>query len=195
MAHRLTEIEKYFELHICAQKQEDVPFQYELRNWTFAPNVEFHFDKNGKSSMDIDKVLAEPNQDTLIYLCGPAGFNKWVEQTAIAKGWEQNQVMQEVFSADTSSILPSKDFQLVLNKSGKSITVKKDETIIDALEFHNIKVPYSCTQGTCGTCITTVLKGEIDHRDAVLNKTEKQACDKMCLCVSRAKDSKIVIDI
>lgn len=195
MAHRLTEIDKHFELHICAQKAEDIPFQYELSHWTFAPNVVVHLDKNGKSSMDIDKVLANPAQDTLIYICGPSGFNKWVKQTAISKGWEKDQLLQEVFSMNDTEVLEPKDFQLILNKRGTSIPVKKDETIIDALQRNNIKVPYSCLQGTCGSCITKVIEGEIDHRDAVLSEEEKTGNELMCLCVSRAKDDKLVIDI
>ena len=195
MAHRLTEIDKHFELHICAKTKEEVPFTYELQNWTFAPNVEIHLDKKGKSSMDIHKVLAAPDKDTLIYVCGPPGFNKWVKQTAHSLGWGKDQVKQEVFTMDTTRLLPPKEFQLVLNKSNKSITVKKDETIIDALQQNNIKVPYSCLQGTCGTCITKVVEGKIDHRDAVLSEEEKQENNKMCLCVSRAKGNKVVIDL
>lgn len=195
MSHRLTEIDKYFELHICNKTADEVPFPYELKNWTFAPNVEIHLDKNGKSSMDIHKVLANPDQDTLIYVCGPTGFNKWVKQAAIAIGWNQNQIKQEVFSSDHSGWEASKTFQLVLNKSGKSITIKKDETIIDALHHNNVRVPYSCLQGTCGTCITKVIDGKVDHRDAVLSEEEKMENKKMCICVSRAKGDRLVVDI
>ncbi len=195
MAHRLTEIDKHFELHICAQKEDDIPFRYELRHWTFAPNIAVHLDRNGKSSMDIDKVLANPDQDTLIYVCGPTGFNKWVRQTAFSKGWGTNQCLQEVFSMDKTEVPAPKDFQLILNKSAKSIRVKKDETIIDALHSNNIKVPYSCLQGTCGTCITKVIAGKIDHRDAVLSEEEKLANQSMCICVSRAKEDQIILDI
>lgn len=195
MAHRLTEIDKYFEFHICAKSQDEIPFQYELQNWTFAPNVEFHIDKNGKSTMELAKILANPDSKTLIYFCGPTGFNNWIKQTALACGWEKDQIKNEVFSADSNQLLPPKDFEIVLNKSNKNIVVKKDETIIDALQMNNIKTPYSCLQGTCGTCITKVVKGDIDHRDAVLSEDEKLANNLMCLCVSRAKEGAIVLDL
>jgi vanillate O-demethylase ferredoxin subunit len=61
--------------------------------------------------------------------------------------------------------------------------------------MNNVKVDYSCLQGTCGTCISTVIEGEIDHRDSVLSEEEKIAGDKICLCVSRAKHNKIVLDL
>ena len=195
MSHRLTEMEKYFELHICIKSEAQLPFQYELRNWTFAPNVEIHLDKEGRSSMDINRVLASPDEDTLIYICGPSGFNKWTKQSALDRGWNNNQIIQEVFSRDYTECSVPKEFQLDLNKSGKSIVVKKDETIVDALHLNNIKVPYSCLQGTCGTCITQVIKGKIDHRDAVLSEEDKLEGKKMCICVSRAKGDILVVDI
>ena len=61
--------------------------------------------------------------------------------------------------------------------------------------MNNIKVDYTCLQGTCGTCITPVIEGEIDHRDAILSEAEKMACNKICLCVSRAKNEKVVLDL
>ena len=54
---------------------------------------------------------------------------------------------------------------------------------------------YTCLQGTCGTCMANVVEGEVDHRDSVLSETEKMAGKKMCLCVSRAKLDKLVIDV
>jgi vanillate O-demethylase ferredoxin subunit len=195
MAHRLTETDSYFELHLCAKAKEQIPFQYELKNWTFAPNVEIHLDKNGKSSINLSKVLSSPNRDTLIYLCGPLGFNKWIKSTAMDIGWTEKQIKEEIFSMDTAGLSEPKEFELVLGKSGKSITVEKDATIIDALHHNNIKVEYSCLQGTCGTCVTPVLEGEVDHRDAILHEEEKMRHDKMCLCVSRAKQDRIVIDL
>ncbi len=51
---------------------------------------------------------------------------------------------QEAFAMNNTELAVPKEFQLILNKSGKSITVKKEETIIDALQLNNFKVPYSC---------------------------------------------------
>ncbi|MEL7425533.1 MAG: fatty acid desaturase [Bacteroidota bacterium] len=195
MAHRLTEIEKHFELHVCAKLAEEIPFRFELQNWTFAPNVEIHLDEAGKSSIDLSKVLASPEQDTLVYVCGPAGFNKWIKEQALTLGWTKDQIKQEVFSRTTPAVTDSQPFELVLNKSGKTITVQAEETIIDALHHHNIEVAYSCLQGTCGTCVSPVLAGAIDHRDAVLSEEEKQEGQKMCLCVSRALGGQVVLDL
>lgn len=195
MAHKLVELDKHFEFHICARAEAYIPFRYELQNWTFAPNTEIHLDKNGKSSIELSNVLAKPDKNTLIYVCGPSGFNNWVKTVGKEKGWEKDQIKEELFAADPLTLIPPKPFEVILNKSGKSFMVAKEQSIIDALLLNNVKVDYTCLQGTCGTCITNVTEGEIDHRDAVLTEEEKMACDKICLCVSRAKHDKIVLDL
>lgn len=195
MAHELIALDKHFEFHICAKEEAYIPFQYELQNWTFAPNTEIHLDKNGKSSMDLLKVLARPDDNTLVYVCGPVGFNNWVKKTAANLGWNTDQIKEELFAVDALNLSIPKPFEILLNKSGRTLKVKKEETIIDALLMNNIKVEYTCLQGTCGTCITNVVEGEIDHRDAVLSEEEKIGGDKICLCVSRAKQDKIVLDL
>lgn len=195
MAHRLTELEKHFELHICAKAMENIPFQYELKHWSFAPNVDIHLNKNGKNSINLSRVLATPDKESLVYVCGPSGFNNWVKDSALELGWQPEQIKQELFSLNPNEFAPTKAFELVLNKWEKTITVEKDLTIIDALLMNNIKVDYTCLQGTCGTCIAHVVEGEVDHRDSVLSETEKMAGEKMCLCVSRAKLDRLVIDI
>ena len=83
--------------------------------------MEIHLNKNGKSSIDINKVLASPDKDTLIYLCGPTGFIKWIEETALTIGWNKNQIKQEFFSGDKNELTAPKDFKLTLKKSNKSI--------------------------------------------------------------------------
>lgn len=195
MAHRLEELDKHFEFHICSKDETEVPFSFELNNWAFAPMVEMHFDKNGKSTIDLSKVLSGPKADTLVYVCGPPGFNKWVKRTALELGWSQEQVKQELFAVDTTEFGPSKPFEVELQKSRKTITVPENMSIIDAVEMHNVSIDYSCLQGTCGTCITKVLKGEVDHRDAVLSEEEKLENTQMCLCVSRAKGNRLVLDL
>ena len=197
MAHRLNELEKGFELHVCTKAEEEIPFHHGLKHWSFATSVEFHLDEGGRSSIDLRKVLANPSLDTLIYICGPSGFNHWVQGEALSLDWNQSNIKKEVFTMDPSALSEPKGFELILNKSNRALKIEKEQTIIDALEYHNIDVnySYSCMQGTCGTCVTDVLNGEIDHRDAFLTEEEKAAQNKMCLCVSRAKEGRMVLDL
>ncbi len=50
-------------------------------------------------------------------------------------------------------------------------------------------------RSTCGTRGTEVLDGEFDHRDTGLTDDETAANDTMTICVSRAKNGRLVLDL
>jgi ferredoxin len=63
------------------------------------------------------------------------------------------------------------------------------------VEEAGVGVLSSCAEGTCGTCETAVLDGVPDHRDSVLDQTERQANDCMMICVSRSCTERLVLDL
>jgi vanillate O-demethylase ferredoxin subunit len=73
--------------------------------------------------------------------------------------------------------------------------VPAEKTILQVLAENGINVSNSCEQGVCGTCVTGVLEGTPDHRDAFLSNKERKGCDKMMLCVSRASSPSLVLDL
>jgi vanillate O-demethylase ferredoxin subunit len=102
----------------------------------------------------------------------------------------------EFFSADPSaSSAPRLPFEVALARSKLSFTVPAEKTILEVLAERGIQVLNSCGQGVCGTCVTGVLEGTPDHRDAFLSDKERKACDKMMLCVSRSCSHKLVLDL
>jgi vanillate monooxygenase ferredoxin subunit len=82
-----------------------------------------------------------------------------------------------------------------LARSGRTIMVASDQTIVEALNEAGVEVATSCEQGVCGTCLTTVLAGRPDHRDMLLTEEEQQAGDRMLLCVSRCFDPELLLDL
>jgi len=50
------------------------------------------------------------------------------------------------------------------------LTVEVGQSVLETLRRHGIEVPSSCEEGVCGTCLTRVLSGVVDHRDAVLSE-------------------------
>jgi ferredoxin len=63
------------------------------------------------------------------------------------------------------------------------------------LQAAGVGVLSSCREGTCGTCETEVLEGEVDHRDSLLTDEERAANDVMFVCVSRASCPKLVLQL
>jgi ferredoxin len=61
-------------------------------------------------------------------------------------------------------------------------------------EAAGVELEYSCREGICGTCETTVIEGSVDHRDSILMPEEKEANDSMMVCVSRPAAPRLVLD-
>ncbi|CAN5443143.1 PDR/VanB family oxidoreductase [soil metagenome] len=87
-------------------------------------------------------------------------------------------------------------FELVLAHSGDVVQVDGGTTALAVLRQVRPNVSYSCQQGFCGTCVQTVLSGEVDHRDATLTDLQREE-GLMLVCVSRAKPDgdPLVLDI
>ena len=68
-------------------------------------------------------------------------------------------------------------------------------SVVEALRKEGIDILTSCEQGVCGTCLTRVLEGEVDHRDMYLTEDEQAACDQFLPCCSRAKSARLVLDL
>ena len=66
---------------------------------------------------------------------------------------------------------------------------------LQVVEEAGIAVLSSCQEGTCGTCETPVLEGEVDHRDSLLTPAEQAANETMFICVSRAACPRLVLDL
>lgn len=196
MANRLQEINKPFSLHLCARNQAAIPFVDEIKQGALAVKTEVHLDgEDGRSSLNVDVVLGKPNDQTLVYICGPQGFMNWLKSAALAKGWKEENIRIESFSAPVSDATDNHAFTVTMAKSGQVVQVDPSQTVIDALHHAGLDVPYACMQGTCGTCTTEVVEGEVDHRDAYLSESEKAEGKTMCLCVSRARGENLTVNL
>jgi len=65
----------------------------------------------------------------------------------------------------------------------------------EVVEEAGVLVLSSCKEGTCGTCETRVMDGEIDHRDSILTPLEQAANDVMYICVSRSAGPKLTLEL
>jgi phthalate 4,5-dioxygenase reductase subunit len=108
--------------------------------------------------------------------------------------WPDTSVHFESFSAgDAAMFEPNQPFTIRLARSGETIEVDADQTALQALSAHGHRVMSSCEAGSCGTCRTTYLSGDVEHRDIVLADDEK--ADQIMLCVSRARGGVLELDL
>jgi ferredoxin len=86
-------------------------------------------------------------------------------------------------------------FDVVLARSGITLAVPPGVSMLDAVRAVKPDVMSSCERGICSACETPVLDGVPDHRDSVLTPAEQAANRYVMLCVSRAKTTKLVLDL
>lgn len=194
MAHALAKNGDSFELHYCARSSQYVAFADELRTIVPSDRLHFHFDEGipGKG-LDIQTLLRNPATGTHVYYCGPGGFMKaCTEATA---HWPKGTVHSEHFKAPEPvlSDTPEGAFEIRLIRSGETIQVANDQTIVRAIELTGRRVPTSCLSGLCGACKVDYVEGEVDHRDYILSDEERTRC--LTVCVSRAKGKSLSLDL
>jgi vanillate O-demethylase ferredoxin subunit len=56
-------------------------------------------------------------------------------------------------------------------------------------------VPFSCSEGICGTCLTKVVAGTPDHWDMYLTPEEQAKGDVIMVCCSRSQTARLVLDL
>ncbi|MER5523720.1 PDR/VanB family oxidoreductase [Streptomyces sp. NPDC002677] len=163
----------------CGRSRASMPFLAELAGDDRVTVVAE--DEDGRPDLD---ALTVP-EGALVYCCGPQGLMAAVEERFPA-------VRLERFAPGTGSA-GNKEFELELRRSGRTLTVPADSTVLAAVRAELPDTAYSCAQGFCGTCRQRVLAGEVEHRDELLTDTER--ADSMLICVSRARGGRLVLDL
>jgi ferredoxin-NADP reductase len=149
-----------------------------------------------KGRFDLEAVLKNPADETLVYCCGPEQLLSAVEQHCAH--WPEGSLHIERFAAKapTEPAAESLDaFHVVCQRSGVTVEVSGETSILEALEDADIPIMSSCLEGICGTCTATVVDGVPDHRDSMLTEAERASGDKILTCVSRSCSEKLVLDL
>jgi ferredoxin-NADP reductase len=147
--------------------------------------------------LDLGAELAAPWDDTLVYCCGPEPLLAAVERSCA--GWPPESLRVERFAARPGALAAGPDavdsFEVVLERSGVTLTVPAGKSILQACEEAGVSVLSSCREGICATCETDVLEGTPDHRDSVLSASERESGELMMICVSRSLGPRLVLDL
>lgn len=143
----------------------------------------------------LTELISSCPEGTVIYSCGPEAFNASVNDVA-ARADKDLVVHSELF-APVDAMAPPEDaraFDVTLARSGTTIRVSDDESILQAMRKNGFPHPSSCESGWCGSCESLVLDGTPVHYDTVLEDDERESSKSMMVCVSRAEQS-VTIDV
>lgn len=152
------------------------------------------FPRDEARRLPVGTLLAEADHGAAVYCCGPEGLIAAVQAESERLGRAAPHF--ERFSAAPAALRgENRSFSVVLARSGITLEVGAGESIADVLDARGVFIPTSCRQGVCGSCETRVCAGRIDHRDFILSDAEKERGHTMMVCVSRAGDDRLTLDL
>jgi len=196
MAYALSRQGLPYHLHYFARSREHAAFAKLLESARFDGKVTLHLGVE-RDALDgvLTRCLTAARPGAHAYTCGPAGFMDQVVDLG-ERILGADTVHLEHFQSDPASAsLPGGAFEAELAQTGKVVVVPEGVTLVDALIAAGCDIDTECREGICGTCVVPVLDGEPDHRDNCLSKKEKATNKQICACVSRARTSRIVLDL
>ncbi|MCE9660767.1 MAG: PDR/VanB family oxidoreductase [Burkholderiales bacterium] len=194
----------------CAAEGRDWRLVYAARNAqraafyetlrAFGDRVHFHFDDQAGAVLDARRWLATRSEGQHVYCCGPQPLMRAVREGAAH--YPPDCVHFEYFVGTAAKALAEApaagtgegEFRVDLKRSKLSLVVPAELSILEVLEANGVKVPFSCREGLCRTCETTVCEGEVEHRDYVLSAAERAESKTMMVCVSRSRSAVLVLD-
>ena len=179
-----------FRLYYCTRGVENAAFLDVLGD-EFADHVTLHYDLGDlNNAYDFWPVLETPSR-AHVYCCGPKGL---MDSVADMSGhWPSRSIHFESFGVDAKAFAENVAFSVRLKSSGREINVSKEQTLLEALRIGGCSVRSSCESGTCGSCKTGLISGDVDHRDMVLSVEER--ADHIMPCVSRARSGELVLNL
>ncbi|MFE4594298.1 PDR/VanB family oxidoreductase [Streptomyces laurentii] len=124
---------------------------------------------------------------TDVYCCGPEGLMDAVGAALPADRTPRLERFSAARPEDGTA------FEVELRRSGRTVEVAADQSVLSAVREAVPGLLYSCRQGFCGTCQQRVLEGEVDHRDELL--TDEERAGSMLICVSRCTSERLVLDL
>ncbi len=192
MARSLIRRRKPFSVIYAGRDASTMAYHDELAKLA-GDRVRFHYsDRDGHP--DLEAWLRAQPDGTTAYICGPSRMIEATQAAAARIGWEPGRVRSEMFGAGMSGI--STPFEVRLERTGRTVRVGADVSILDALLAEGIPVLWDCRRGECGLCPLPIVSadGDIEHHDRYLSDEEKSSNESLCICVSRTRGSRLVLD-
>jgi len=169
-----------FKVHHVLSQNEDIPADFPV------------FYKGRLTPLIIKKIIkgihAEFDYNAEYYMCGPNGLMESIATTIRSIGPGRPRVKREIFYIPTKrndfDLSRLEDREVILKNQGAEnlVIVKGGESILKASLEHGIKLPYSCSEGQCGTCRAKLISGEVKlQKNHILTEDELRA-GQILLC-------------
>ena len=184
----------------CVRTEQDVLFSSELLAFKHRMS-RFHYvpvlsqpnsDRagwKGRLRREIlEEEVSEPLQSTF-FLCGPSAFMQLGRTLLTEMGVQSSRILQESFgnavSAESQAVESSGVLTVKFHRSGVAHTIDFGETLLESSERNGVLIPSGCRRGSCGTCATKLLMGEVKMEGEEALSDEMRSMGYILPCVSR----------
>jgi ring-1,2-phenylacetyl-CoA epoxidase subunit PaaE len=156
----------------------------------------------------VNYIIKNKHKSTVFdsfYLCGPEEMITLVSSELQHNHVLKNKIHYELFTASKTE--PSKEststefngtakVTILVDEEETTITVKQDETLLDAALKNGIDAPYSCQGGVCSSCMCLVTEGEVQLlKNSILTDAEiNEGITLACQAIPKSSVIKIDFD-
>jgi len=177
----------------AGRSRESMAFLPQLKE-LLGDDLVVHADDEAGAPLHVEALLAACGERDQIHVCGPKPLLDAVLATARARGWPQDRVHFELFAAPVTEA-SDRGFEVVLAQSQRTVQVGAKQSLLDALIEAGCDPLFDCKRGECGVCTTTVIEGDVEHRDYCQTDAERAAGKVIQTCVSRSRGPRLVLDL
>lgn len=187
----LERLDADYELHYSFRTPEHGAFAARLKQ-TCGDKLYCYINSQSER-LDLLALLSNQPLGTHLYVCGPNPMVVAVFEAARNFGWPENHIHSEQFLAPPIG----EPFKIQLARSNKEIEVPAEMSMLEAIEAAGVETDFLCRGGVCGRCELQVFEtdGALLHHDHFLTDAEKASGEKIMPCVSRAKCTRLLLDI
>jgi len=192
MASALAQTGAPLRLLYGVHSRADLAFAEELRD-LLGSRVRVFVSESGER-IGLEAEIGRLHPDAQLYICGPIRMLEEARSEWKRQGRRPEALRFETFASSGSSA-PAR-FVVKVRDRGVNVTVREDQTLLDALADAGIDIMSDCLRGECGICAVNVVAADapLDHRDVFLSDEQKRVGTMLCACVSRAAGGSITID-
>ncbi|WP_444996259.1 FAD-binding oxidoreductase [Aliikangiella sp. IMCC44359] len=147
--------------------------------------------RRGRINKNLLADLVPDLNERTIFCCGPDGFMQQVKTCLEQLDFDMINYHDETFDPGgkkkaklaaqkikieaeaNTSIAPL--FNLTFAKSGQSVEVSNDKTLLESIEAAGVVIDSACREGNCGSCIVKKVSGEtITENESGLDEESKK---------------------
>jgi ferredoxin-NADP reductase len=159
----------------------------------------------GRLTLSALLAVAPDLHEREVFVCGPAGYRAAVAEILAAAGVLPSRTHEESFvlggddataTSGPGTATPAPQVAgghaVELVRSGRTITCPPGTTVLRAAAAAGVTLPSSCEEGVCGTCVATLVTGEVDMRHGGGIRPRDEARGRFLPCCSTALTDLVV---